>query len=73
MSAIFSPLVLVIIIILVLSGLLVWNLRQTHNQTSQIPWIEARHDLQIWLLILAAFVTGIFIAYLFFIGPMGTG
>lgn len=73
MLAMFSPLLLVVTIIMILSGLLFWNVRQSYNQTSQSPWVETRHDLQIWLLILAAFITGIFIAYLFFLVPVGGG
>lgn len=73
MFALFSPLVLVATIILILAGLLFWHLRRPGNQAPQISWIEKRHDLQLWLLVLAAFAAGIFIAYLLFTAPIRGG
>jgi uncharacterized Tic20 family protein len=73
MFAIFSPLFLVVMFILVLGGVLFWILRQPRDQALQTPWVETSHNFQIWLLILAAFATGIFIAYLLLTGPIGGG
>ncbi len=73
MFALIAPFLLVVTIIFVLVGLLFWNFRQPRQQTPHIPWLETHHDLQFWLLVLAAFAAGIFIAYLLFAAPLGSG
>ena len=60
------PLLLMAIIIVLVSLLLIWQLKQPRHPEGGIPWIETRSDLQVWLLILAAFVAGILIAYVLF-------
>lgn len=66
------PLLLAVIIIILASLLVAWQLRQPQNSKRGSPWIETRSDLQVWLLFLAAFVAGIFIAYLLFTMPVAT-
>lgn len=65
------PLLLVVIIIILVSLLVIWQLKQLRHSEGGIPWIETRSDLQIWLLILAAFVAGILIAYVLFAPVVG--
>lgn len=65
------PLLLVIIIIILVSLLVVWQLKQPQKSKGGIPWISTRSDLQVWLLVLAAFVTGVLIAYVLFTPVIG--
>lgn len=65
------PLLLISIIIILLSLLAFWHLKQPQNAKSEIPRIEMPNDLQVWLLVLAAFVAGILIAYALFAPTAG--
>jgi hypothetical protein len=65
------PLLLVVIIIILVSLLVIWQLKQPRHAKGGVPWIETRSDLQVWLLVLAAFVTGILIAYVLFAPVVG--
>jgi uncharacterized membrane protein YidH (DUF202 family) len=63
------PLLLLLIIITLVIVLIFWRFKQPK---SGMPWIETRSDLQVWLLVLAAFVAGILIAYVLF-APVAGG
>lgn len=65
------PLLLVVIVIILLSLLLTWQLKQPRHSKRGMPWVETQSDLQMWLLILAAFVAGILIAYVLFVPIVG--
>ena len=56
-----------------LFGLLLWMfVRAKHDSPAEV-WGEARSDPLMWLLVLAAFTTGVFLAYVLFAGPAGVG
>ncbi len=47
-----------------LLGLLLWGFLQARNHQASDPWlVETRNDPLVWLLVLAAFTTGVFLAY----------
>lgn len=66
------PLLILILITLVFVGLMLsWEFKRTRNHKVEAPWIETRNDLQMWLLVLAAFIAGVFLAYILFVPPPG--
>ncbi|RME99232.1 MAG: hypothetical protein D6768_15460 [Chloroflexi bacterium] len=62
------PLLLIALIVVLLAGLL-WNFWRTAEQKINTPWAKTRSDVQLWLLILAVFVMGLFFAYVLFTMP----
>lgn len=62
------PLFLIALILVLVAGLL-WHFRHPDEQNIIMPWARTRSDVQVWLLVLAAFVMGLFLAYAFFGAP----
>jgi hypothetical protein len=46
-----------------LVGLVVWGLQQTHSHEPDFVSTRNSRDVMLWLLVLAAFVLGVFAAY----------
>lgn len=63
------PLILIALILVLVAGLF-WHFRYTNNQKINTPWARTRSDVQVWLLVLAAFVMGVFLAYVLFTLPL---
>jgi hypothetical protein len=61
---------LLVIINLILSGLLFWGFSRVRHHRISNSWIGNQNDLSMWLLVLAAFVMGIFLTYVLFAWPL---
>ena len=57
------PLLLISVLVGLLLGLLVWGFLRTRSQRSDGSQMEARDDVLLALLILAAFAMGVFLTY----------
>lgn len=71
MLTMWVPLLLVAIILSLVCFLLFWQFKQSKNANAGLPWLESGHDLQLWLLLVAVVVAGMFFAYLLFVPVLG--
>lgn len=58
-----TSLLLFILIMLLLIILVFWGFRRSRTMNESTSWIETLSDLQLGLLLLAAFAIGVFLAY----------
>jgi hypothetical protein len=73
MLSTFTPLLLISFVVLLLVMLLIWSYKRTHSHPGNLSTIETRNDILIWLLVLAAFMIGVFVAYVLISLPAGGG
>jgi hypothetical protein len=59
-------------IVLCLIGLLLWGFKRGRNISTITSFTESWDHFQIWLLALAIFTMGVFLAYLLLTIPFGT-